>query len=127
LTVSVCEIPTDYPEQDGTLSWEKTTVVLVEARAGGQWGIGYSYADRSAAALVRDTLSGVVAGRDAMAVPGAWEAMLAAIRNHGRPGVAAMAVAAVVTALWDLKARLLELPLVRLLGQVRRAFEEGGG
>jgi L-alanine-DL-glutamate epimerase-like enolase superfamily enzyme len=42
-----------------------------------------------------------------------------AIRNLGRPGIASMAIAAVDTALWDLKARLLNLPLVTLLGAVR--------
>ena len=63
----------------------------------------------------------VVRGRDAMAVPGSWSAMVAAIRNLGRPGIASMAISAVDAALWDLKARLLDLPLVTLLGAVRDA------
>ncbi|MGH9061466.1 MAG: enolase C-terminal domain-like protein, partial [Acidimicrobiales bacterium] len=33
-------------------------------------------------------------------------------RNLGRPGIASMAISAVDLALWDLKARLLEVPLV---------------
>jgi L-alanine-DL-glutamate epimerase-like enolase superfamily enzyme len=45
--------------------------------------------------------------------------MVHAIRNLGRPGIASMAIAAVDTALWDLKARLLGLPLCTLLGTVR--------
>jgi L-alanine-DL-glutamate epimerase-like enolase superfamily enzyme len=116
--VSVYVVPTDAPEADGTFAWHKTTLVLVEATAGGRMGLGYSYADTSTAALVRDTLAEVVRGRDAMAVPGSWSAMVAAIRNLGRPGVASMAISAVDAALWDLKARLLELPLVTLLGSV---------
>jgi L-alanine-DL-glutamate epimerase-like enolase superfamily enzyme len=47
--------------------------------------------------------------------------MLTAIRNQGRPGICSMAIAAVDNALWDLKAQLLRLPLVSLLGQVRAA------
>jgi L-alanine-DL-glutamate epimerase-like enolase superfamily enzyme len=47
--------------------------------------------------------------------------MVRAIRNHGRPGVVSMSIAAVDTALWDLKARLLGVPLARLLGLVREA------
>jgi len=47
--------------------------------------------------------------------------MATRVRNHGRPGVAAMAMAAVDVALWDLKARLLEQPLARLLGLCRDA------
>jgi L-alanine-DL-glutamate epimerase-like enolase superfamily enzyme len=45
--------------------------------------------------------------------------MVHAIRNLGRPGISSMAISAVDASLWDLKARLLELPLVTLLGQRR--------
>jgi hypothetical protein len=31
LKVSAYVVPTDYPESDGTLAWDKTTLVLVEA------------------------------------------------------------------------------------------------
>ena len=58
-------------------------------------------------------------GRDAMDVGGAFAAMVTAIRNFGRPGVVGYAISAVDVALWDLKARLLDLPLHRLLGAVR--------
>ena len=96
-------------------------MVLVEAAAGGKTGLGYTYADTATARLIRDLLAGVVQGRDAMAVPGARAAMVAAIRNLGRPGIASMAISAVDAALWDLKARLLDVPLVTLLGAVRDA------
>src|SRR5919109_5319148 len=119
LDVSVYRVPTDFPESDGTLTWEQTTIVVVEVRAGGVCGLGYTYADTATAQFIRDHLAEVVRGRDAMAVSGAWTAMLHAVRNLGRTGVAAMAIAAVDSALWDLKARLLELPLVTLLGAVR--------
>jgi L-alanine-DL-glutamate epimerase-like enolase superfamily enzyme len=54
-----------------------------------------------------------------MDVPASWASMVHAIRNLGRPGIASMAIAAVDNALWDLKARLLNLPLVTLLGAAR--------
>jgi L-alanine-DL-glutamate epimerase-like enolase superfamily enzyme len=116
--VSAYRVPTDSAESDGTYPWESTTLVLVEVQAGGRTGLGYSYADAATARLVRDLLAEVVRGRDAMAVAGAWSAMVAAIRNLGRPGISAMAISAVDAALWDLKARLLDLPLVTLLGPV---------
>src|SRR5919109_269844 len=72
----------------------------------------------SAVVLIRDGLTDVVRGHDALAVTAAWAAMRHAIRNLGRPGIASMAIAAVDVALWDLKARLLDVPLVTLLGQV---------
>ncbi|HEY3519450.1 MAG TPA: enolase C-terminal domain-like protein [Rhodanobacteraceae bacterium] len=119
--VSAYTVPTDAPESDGTLEWDSTTLVLVEIEAGGKCGIGYSYADISTAVLIRDLLAKIVEGRDAMDIDGAWSAMLARIRNLGRSGVASMAISAVDNALWDLKAKLLDLPLFRLLGAVREA------
>ena len=45
--------------------------------------------------------------------------MVKAVRNAGRPGAVGYAISAVDVALWDLKARVLGLPLHRLLGGVR--------
>ncbi|HET7610632.1 MAG TPA: enolase C-terminal domain-like protein [Rhodanobacteraceae bacterium] len=117
--VSVYKVPTDAPESDGTLAWDSTMLVLVEIDAGGKSGLGYSYADTATAVLIRDKLAGVVEHRDALDIQGAWLAMLHAIRNLGRPGIASMAISAIDNALWDLKARLLDLPLCKLLGMVR--------
>lgn len=121
IDVSVFTVPTDFPESDGTLEWDKTTIVIVEATAGGVRSLGYTYADTATAKLIKDLLCGVVQGRNAMDVPGAWSAMVHAIRNLGRPGIVSMAIAAVDCSLWDLKARLLGLPLVKLLGAIREA------
>jgi len=97
--VSVYVIPTDAPEADGTAEWDSTTVVLVEASAGGKTGLGWSYAASAAATLIRETLAKQVIGCDALDVPRAWEAMIRSIRNQGRPGVGSMAVSAVDVAL----------------------------
>src|SRR5579872_1870114 len=121
LDVSAYTVPTDSPESDGTITWDKTTLVLVEATAGGITSLGYTYADLATARLIKELLSEVVIGRDAMSVAGIWLAMVESIRNLGRPGIASMAIAAVDIALWDLKARLLQLPLVTLLGAVRES------
>jgi L-alanine-DL-glutamate epimerase-like enolase superfamily enzyme len=119
LEVSAYTVPTDVPESDGTYAWDSTTLVLVEVTAGSVQGLGYTYADTATAQLIKDKLAAVVLGRDAMAVPGIWAAMVGAIRNLGRPGIASMAIAAVDAALWDVKARVLGVPLVTLLGAVR--------
>jgi L-alanine-DL-glutamate epimerase-like enolase superfamily enzyme len=102
-------VPTRTPESDGTLEWENTTIVIVEVRAGDAEGIGYAYTAAAAAQVVRDTLAEVVVGKDALAPAVAWIAMVRAIRNLGRPGVVASAIAAVDIALWDLRAKLLGL------------------
>ncbi len=121
IEVSCYTVPTETPESDGTLQWEKTTMVLVEAAAGGVTGLGYSYADVSTAKLVQSLLREIVQGRNAFDVPGAHAAMLHKIRNLGRPGIVSMAISAVDNALWDLKAKLLGVSLLDLLGAVRES------
>jgi L-alanine-DL-glutamate epimerase-like enolase superfamily enzyme len=121
LDVSAYTVPSDFPESDGTITWNKTMMVLVEATAGGKHSVGYSYADTATARLINELLKDIVVGQDAMAVPGIWKQMVHATRNLGRPGICSMAIAAVDASLWDLKARLLDLPLVTLLGQVRES------
>ena len=122
LRVSAFRVPTDFPESDGTLAWSSTTLVVVEARAAGCSGLGFSYADTATARLIADTLRPAVEGRDAMDIGGAWAAMVAAIRNLGRPGIASMAISAVDNCLWDLKAKILGVSVVALLGAVREAI-----
>jgi L-alanine-DL-glutamate epimerase-like enolase superfamily enzyme len=119
ITSAAYVIPTDAPEADGTLAWDKTTMVVASVRAGTARGIGWSYAAAAAEGVIADVLAGAVTGRSAMDVPGAAEAMARAVRNIGRPGIAATAISAVDIALWDLKARLLGVSLTRLLGQAR--------
>ena len=53
LRASAYVIPTDGPEEDGTYRWESTTLVLVEASAGGRIGIGYTYSHAAIAHLIR--------------------------------------------------------------------------
>jgi L-alanine-DL-glutamate epimerase-like enolase superfamily enzyme len=119
ILVSAYTVPTETPESDGTLQWEKTTLVLVEASAGDQMGLGYSYADVATGKLIESLLAKVVAGRNAFDIPGAHAAMLQQCRNLGRPGIVSMAISAVDNALWDLKAKLLGVSLLDLLGAVR--------
>ena len=121
LEVAAYTIATDKPESDGTIAWDKTTLVRVEVAAAGVRGWGWSYADVATARLIADKLRGEVIGRDAMDVGGAFVAMARSVRNLGRAGVASMAISAVDVALWDLKARLLGVALVDLFGAVRDA------
>jgi L-alanine-DL-glutamate epimerase-like enolase superfamily enzyme len=115
-------IPTDGPESDGTLEWDATVMVTVEAEAGGKKGFAYTYADPAAASVANGLLAQAVLGQDALDPPASHRAMAVAVRNVGRPGVAGMALSGVDAALWDLKARLLGLPLASLLGRVRTSI-----
>jgi L-alanine-DL-glutamate epimerase-like enolase superfamily enzyme len=117
IVTSVFVVPTEGPEADGTLAWDSTTVVVVEARACGSAGSGWTYSGKGAATVVTERLADVVTGSDAMAPPQIHETMVRAVRNLGRPGLAACAISAVDTALWDLKARLLGMSLSDLFGR----------
>jgi L-alanine-DL-glutamate epimerase-like enolase superfamily enzyme len=121
IEVSAYRIPTDRPESDGTLEWNSTTLVVVEVACGKRRGMGFTYADVATARLIQDKLADCVKGVDAFAIPFAHEAMVRSVRNLGSRGIASMAISAVDIALWDLKAHLLNLPLVRLFGPVREA------
>ncbi|HEY7063900.1 MAG TPA: enolase C-terminal domain-like protein [Chloroflexota bacterium] len=122
LETTVYCVPTDRPEADGTFAWDSTTMVLVEAVAdSGARGLGYTYGAAAAAPFIRDSLSRAVVGCPVDDVRRAWGAMIALVRNVGRPGIAATAISAVDVALWDLKARVAGQPLFRLLGPHREA------
>jgi L-alanine-DL-glutamate epimerase-like enolase superfamily enzyme len=124
LDVHAFQIPVDGPdgkESDGTLEWDSTTIVVVEARAGGEVGYGYTYGHTAAALLIDEKLRSAVEGGNALDVGAAWQRMASSIRNAGRPGVGFIAVSAVDVALWDLKAKLLGLPLTTALD----AYHEG--
>ncbi|RCH67372.1 mandelate racemase [Streptomyces sp. SDr-06] len=110
-------LPTDAPEADGTLEWDRTTLVVVHVRSGAAVGLGYTYGAPETAAYVRGHLASVVKGRLVWDVPGVNEAMTRSVRNDGRPGLVSGAISAVDIALWDLKARALGVPLTHLLGR----------
>src|SRR5919197_458806 len=83
LDVSAFTVPTDEPESDGTLEWDSTTIVVVEARAGGETGLGYTYAPAAAGKLVEEKLASEVEGADAMTPAETWEDLGRALRNAG--------------------------------------------
>ena len=113
------QIPTDRPEADGTISWNSTTLVVVEVSGGGKVGLGYTYASASITGLIVGKLASAVKGRDALQPQSAFRSMVVSVRNLGREGLAATAISAVDSALHDLKARLLDVPLFTLLGSYR--------
>ncbi len=114
-------VPTETPESDGTLQWDSTTMVLVEIGAGGCTGLGYTYTNDAAATVVTGKLAGVLTGQDALSTKARWHEMVHAIRNFGRPGLCSSAIAACDVALHDLKAKLMGVPVVQLLGARRDA------
>lgn len=128
-SVTFYTIPTDEPEADGTCSWKSTSMVLVRLECGEIRALGYTYADKGTAAVAEKLLKEIVLHSDPLRGAETRQGMLRQIRNMGETGIAMMAVSAIDNALWDLRARLLNVPLVSLLGQVRtgiRVYGSGG-
>lgn len=119
ITARAYTIPTDAPEADGTFAWTETTIVVVSVAGGGGAGLGYTYSSNAIVGLISGKLAEIIKGRDAFDVPACHRLMVDAVRNMGRSGLAAEAISAVDAALWDLKAKLLDLPLASLLGRLR--------
>jgi L-alanine-DL-glutamate epimerase-like enolase superfamily enzyme len=118
-SVAVYSFPTPQPEADGTLTWEHTTVVTVSLQAEGKTGLGWTYSSPAAADIIRHHLAAIAHQHDAFAPAAGWEQMRRVGRNFGTRGLYMQAISAVDIAWWDLKARLLDLPLVTLFGQFR--------
>src|SRR2546423_14596791 len=88
LEVSAYTVPTERPQSDGTLAWDSTTIVVVEVAAGGERGLGYTYADASAAQVIDRRLRQVVEGADATAVRPGRVARRGALPHLGPAGSA---------------------------------------
>ncbi|HTV95989.1 MAG TPA: enolase C-terminal domain-like protein [Steroidobacteraceae bacterium] len=119
VTARAYTIPTDAPEADGTYAWRETTLVTATIEAGGQTGLGYTYAPAATAALIAGALADALRGQSVFDIPCCHRSMLNAVRNMGRSGIAATAISALDAGLWDLKAKLLAMPVAALLGRAR--------
>ncbi|HUA94729.1 MAG TPA: enolase C-terminal domain-like protein [Acidimicrobiales bacterium] len=124
----VFTVPTDQPEADGTLAWSDTTVVVTCIRAGATTGTGWTYASAASKSIVDTLLAPVVLRSRVWEISATHEQMVRACRNVGRQGAAGCAISAVDIALWDLKARMLEVGLPRLVGgeSPTRLYGSGG-
>jgi L-alanine-DL-glutamate epimerase-like enolase superfamily enzyme len=118
--VSAYEIPTaTQAESDGTLVWNSTTLVLVEIECGEHTGLGYTYCDPSAGKVIESKLLSIIERADPLMPQRAWAEMQMQTRQLGHDGIAAMAISAVDIALWDLKAKLLDVCLADALPRFR--------
>lgn len=117
--VRALSFPTSAPQSDGTLTWDHTDVVTVEIRAASRVGLGWSYTSPAAVELIRSVLAREVLGADPSSPGRLWEQMHRACRNFGTRGIALAAISAVDIALWDLRSKLLGVPLAELWGSHR--------
>lgn len=95
----------------------------------GRVGIGWTLGGAPVTAFVRSAIAPRVAGADVFETEKIWDELYYETILLGRRGAAVRALSTVDIALWDLKGRLLGVPLAQLLGVYRDpvpAYASGG-
>jgi len=91
-----------------------SAVVRITTESGVE-GFGMTFGE-PVGEYIEKTLKEEIIGFDRLSSEDIWNAMFAAIRSSGRKGVALLAMSALDIAIWDIKGKLLKLPVFRLLG-----------
>jgi len=113
---------------------QSVSLLIAEVQTSeGRGGLGFSYSLRTggpAQYAHAQEIAPLLIGEDPNDIARLWSKMIWASASVGRGGVAAQAIAAIDTALWDLKARRADLPLSKLLGAHRSSvpcYNTSGG
>lgn len=123
------------PRSDAIQSFvcQETPIVRI-SDSDGVTGTGYSYTigtgGSSIVALIRDHLAPRLIGRDAEDIEALWRDLLFATHATSVGALTSLALAAIDTALWDLRCRRARLPLHQLAGGAKGSIPlystEGG-
>jgi L-alanine-DL-glutamate epimerase-like enolase superfamily enzyme len=116
----ITAFPLAYPEPNDAGHTRYLTLVRVRAADGTTgWGEAITMwpeASHAVAALLEGGLGSLLIGRDPRDVAGAWQLLRKHTWWYGGGGIATFAISALDMALWDLKGKLLNLPVYELLG-----------
>ena len=114
-----------YPDvtaiEDGTLSSEHSTpgksrlFVHIKTNIGIE-GLGIGQSSPGVREVIETGLKTILINQDPLDIEYLWTQMYRRVRSYGRKGVALCAISAIDIGLWDLKAKILQLPLYKLLG-----------
>ena len=124
-SVSVCvaRVPLDNVTSFATRTVSARDYCLVKVRStAGVEGIGFCYVGSAggniAKVAVEELLAKKLIGQDSLRVEGLWQDMYSESLLQGRAGSVMRAISILDTALWDLNARSVRLPLYKYLGSV---------
>lgn len=99
-----------------------TRIIHVRVTAeDGTWGIGQSHWGEYTQPIIEHHIAPLLVGRDCIATEYLNDVMWRSFQRFGHAGISGPAQAAVDIALWDLKGKLLQMPVSRLLGGPSRA------
>jgi L-alanine-DL-glutamate epimerase-like enolase superfamily enzyme len=121
----LADLEVETPRTDAVQAFVKQETVFVRVNtADGNTGVGYSYTigtgGSSVLALLRDHLLPRLIGADATLVEQLWYDLFASTRATTVGAITSLALAAVDTALWDLRCIRAGEPLWRLAGGFRQ-------
>ncbi|MFC9843226.1 mandelate racemase/muconate lactonizing enzyme family protein [Streptomyces sp. NPDC060223] len=134
-TARLADIAVEQNRTDAVQAFIKQETIFVDlATDDGLAGIGYSYTigtgGSSVLALLNDHLLPALPGQDARNVEALWQQLFARTRATAVGAITSLALAAVDTALWDLRCKRAGEPLWRLAGGHRQEIPlydtEGG-
>jgi L-alanine-DL-glutamate epimerase-like enolase superfamily enzyme len=135
VSVTACEIPLDNVTSFSTRTVSSRHYGLVKVRStDGHEGIGFCYVGSRAGGLVKaaveQLLGPLLIGKESRQTEGLWQLMYQEALLQGRSGSVMRGISILDTALWDLNARSVGLPLHDYLGSVHRdsvmAYASGG-
>lgn len=86
-------------------------------------GLGIAQASPGVREVVEYGLKNALIGKDPLATEKLWEDMFWGVRGYGRKGIAFLAISGIDIGLWDLKAKIFDVPLYRLLGTYAEEVE----
>lgn len=129
------DLPVETVRTDAVQAFVKQETIFVELLTDdGLAGTGYSYTigtgGRAVLSMLRDHLLPLLEGRDARDVEALWRELYASTRATAVGAITSLALAAVDTALWDLRCLRAGEPLWRLAGGFRQAvpvYDTEGG
>ncbi|SDW38161.1 L-alanine-DL-glutamate epimerase [Amycolatopsis xylanica] len=118
------DVEVERTRTDAVQAFLKQETVFVELRTDdGAVGLGYAYTigtgGTAVLALLRDNLLPRLIGRDARLVESIWRELFASTRSTTVGAITSLALAAVDTALWDLRCLRADEPLWRVAGGFR--------
>ena len=120
ITTTVLKIPEGTPIQDATILAPRPGIrsqLFVHIHTDeGYEGLGMAEATPGTRDVIEAALKPVLVGKDPLDIEYLWNQMFWNVRGFGRKGVAFCAISAVDIGLWDLKGKILGLPLYKLLG-----------
>ena len=133
--VAVARVPLDVPTSFSTRTVTERHYCLVKVRSTeGVQGIGFCYVGSKggdvAKVAVQQLLAPLLIGQDSHRSEGLWNQMYQEALLQGRSGSVMRGISILDTALWDLNARSVKLPLHDYLGCLNRekviAYASGG-